>query len=280
MAAPIIFSAVYFLVAIKVLTSGVAGIGAGLYTGTTYLDAYGKTPVEVFRTMLTRPAFVLQTMFSPHKLEYLTDLFMPVLYALPFLSFSIVPSLPNLFLNLFASNTAMSVIPWHYNIILGGTLLAAAVFGIKRMVDRFGGAHKVQVSLVLAGAVAAFGLFGMRWWYLPAEYQPKPYDVTLRTVMQMVPRDATVICPTPLLVHFSDRHRINSAYSLLVTHKDADKVKDYEYIILDGNWQAYEAIGQAQLIQWYRQDPEFQKRYTVQFVENNVAVLRRVKEPT
>ena len=110
---PIAFSVIYFAVAMKLLTSGVTGMGASLYTHTKYLEAYGKSPTEVLGTFATKPGFVLQMMFAEPKLDYLSKLLMPVLYVLPFFSLGALVSMPNLLLNLLSSNSAMTVIYWH-----------------------------------------------------------------------------------------------------------------------------------------------------------------------
>ena len=273
---PIAFSTAYLITAIKLMTSDVTGIGAGLYTGTTYLDAYGKTPSEVFKTFFTRPGFVLQSVFGPLKLDYLWKLFLPVLYLLPLLSFAIIVSIPNLLLNLIASNTAMTVIPWHYNIILGATLVAGSIFGIKRLVDWF----PQQAGKLLFGLpclMAVCSLIGIQFWYQPEEYQSKPYQATLERVVATIPPDAAVLCPTPMSAHFANQSKVLSAYSLLVMDKKPARLTDYDYIILDGNWRAYEAIGQMQLVKLLNENPALAKSYRTVMQENNVFVLARVR---
>ncbi len=273
---PIVFSAVYFIGAIKIMTSGVTGIGVGLYTGATYLDAYGKTPSEVWHTFLTRPGFVLQMVLAPPKLDFLWKLLLPVLFVLPFLSFAIIVSLPNLALNLVASNVAMTVIPWHYNITLGATLVAGSVFGIKRLAGWFP-RHANKLMLGLPGAMVVGSLIGIQFWYRSEEYQPKPYQATLERVLTTIPPDAAVLCPTPMLAHFANQPKVLSAYSALVIYKQPELIIDYDYVILDGNWRAYEAIGQAQLVQLLNQNPALARRFSVVMQENNVYVLRQAR---
>lgn len=274
--APLVFSAAFLITAVKIMTSGVTGIGSGLYTGTTYLDAYGKTPGEVIKTFLTRPGFVFQTVFAPPKLDYLWKLFLPVLYLLPLLSFAIIVSLPNLFLNLVASNPAMTVIPWHYGIILGTTLITSSVFGIKRLADWFP-QHASKLVIGLPAAMVVCSLIGLQFWYQSEDYQPKPYQATLEHVLAMIPPDASVLCPTPMSAHFANQPKVLSAYSLLVVDKKPEQLTDYDFIILDGNWRNYEAIGQMQLVKLFNENPSLQQRFRTVLHEDNVFVLQQVK---
>ncbi|HVM63092.1 MAG TPA: DUF2079 domain-containing protein [Verrucomicrobiae bacterium] len=273
---PIVFSAAYLVGAINVMRSGVSGIGAGLYTGTTYLDAYGKTPGEVLHTFLTRPGFVAQLVFSPPKLDYLWKLFLPALFALPFLSFAIILSLPNLVLNIIASNSAMTVIPWHYGIILGGTLVCGSILGIKRIGDWFP-AWSSKLAVALPAAMVALSLYGMSFWFRAADYEPKSYQATLERAFAMIPAEATIMCPTPMLAHFAEHPRVLSAYSLLVQDKRPDRLPEFDYIILDGNWGAYEAIGQIALVRLLNEQPELRQQYRTLLQENNVYVLQRIR---
>jgi uncharacterized membrane protein len=273
---PLVFSAVYLISAIKIMTSGVAGIGSGLYTGTTYLDAYGRTPGEVLKTFLTRPGFVFQTVFAPPKLDYLWKVLLPVLYFLPFLSFAIIVSLPNLLLNLVASNPSMTVIPWHYSIILGATLITASIFGIKRLADWFP-QHAGKLMIGLSGAMAVCSLIAIQFWYRSEDYQPKPYQATLEHVLAMIPPDVAVLCPTPILAHIASQPKVLSFYSLLVVDKTPQRLTEFDYIILDGNWRSFEAIGQMQLVKLFNENPTLQQRFRVVLHENNVYLLQQVR---
>ena len=215
--------------------------------------------------------------YSPGKaLSTLGQLLLPLLYVLPCLSAAVLVSLPNLLLNLVVPNMAFTVIAWHYNIILGATLLAASVFGIKRIADRFG-KRRDKVAVGLAAAMALLSLFGMKYWYRSEDYEPKPYDAALRRALAAVPPNASVMCPTPMLAHFADQPKVLSAYSLLVIDKRPERLAEFDYIILDGNWRNYEAIGQVQLVQLFNQEPQWQQRYRTVLNEQNVWVLQRMR---
>jgi uncharacterized membrane protein len=261
------------LLGVFLVTKVFTGAGAVLYTGTRYFEAYGKTPGEVLTTFLARPGFVAEAMFGPAKREYLWHLLLPALVAVPFLTWAVVVSLPNLLLNLLGSNTALIVIPWHYNLLLGGTLIAASVFGAHRLAG-WCGAHRERVMVGLPVLMLLGALWGARYWYSGHEYQPRPHQASLDAALAQVPRDATVLAPTPMLAHLSDRSKVNSAYSIFVVHNTPEQLFDYEYLILDGNWRAYEAIGQRPLVAALQTN----QAYRLILNEDNVFVLRRARQ--
>ena len=273
---PIVFSGLYLGFAIFLLRHVFPGMGAPVWEAAYHLGMYGKTYPEIAATFVTRPGFVLQTVFSRERVEYLGQLLLPLLYVLPWLSAAVLVSLPNLLLNLVVPNMAFTVIAWHYNIILGATLLAASVFGIKRIADRFG-KRRDKVAVGLAAAMALLSLFGMKYWYRSEDYEPKPYDAALRRALAAVPPNASVMCPTPMLAHLADQPKVLSAYSLLVIDKRPERLAEFDYIILDGNWRNYEAIGQVQLVQLFNQNPQWQQRYRTVLHEQNVWVLQRMR---
>jgi uncharacterized membrane protein len=265
----------WFFVGVKLLLTLLPGAGAALYAGTPYLDLYGKSPGEVLHTMISRPGFVLQNTFGPEKRHYLLKLLGPLALILPFFSGAIVLSLPNLAINLVASNTAMIQIPWHYGVVLGATLFVAAVYSLARLTPwlsrRFGSRRYARG---IAGGLIVAGLLSTGMWLDTNRFHPPPYLNTLQRAVATVPLDASVICPTPMLAHFSNRPKINTGYSLFVgSLKDPARLADYDYILLDGNWRVGEAYGQIPLYQAVKNDPAYQPV----FMENNVLLLRRVK---
>jgi len=122
-----------------------------------------------------------------------------------------------------------------------------------------------------------FSLIGLQFWYRSEDYQPKPYQATLEHVLAMIPPASAVLCPTPMLAQFSNRPKVLSAYSLLVQEKKPERLTDYDFIILDGNWRNYEAIGQMQLVKLFNENPSLQQRFRSVFHENNMYVLQQVR---
>ena len=94
--------------------------------------------------------------------------------------------------------------------------------------------------------------------------------------MSLIPAQATVLCPTPMLAHFSNRTKVNSAYSIFLgSFKDPRQLTDYEYLVLDGNWRSYEALGQQPLVEALRARND----YRLILNENNVFLLQRIPAP-
>jgi hypothetical protein len=111
-------------------------------------------------------------------------------------------------------------------------------------------------------------------WLDTNRFRPPPYLSTLQRAVAAVPLDASVICPTPMLAHFSNRPKINTGYSVLtVSREDSTQLPQYDYVLLDGNWRVGEAYGQIPLYQAVKNNPAYQPV----FMENNVLLLRHVK---
>jgi hypothetical protein len=113
-----------------------------------------------------------------------------------------------------------------------------------------------------------------RFWYHAEEYKPATEQAQLERALREVPQGASVLTTTPTLAHFSDRPKVNSAYSILVgKFKDPAQLADYDYVLLDGHWRTGEAFAQGPLYEAVKSNPS----YRPVFAENNVLLLRRVK---
>src|SRR5581483_10411034 len=111
--APVVLGAVWFVAALFVIVPYFKTGGGGF----VYLDLYvwmGKTPGEIITTVLTRPAFVLGTIFSAQKVQFLVQVFGPTF------PFSLVRpdilllSAPTLALNLLSRENVQSNITRQY----------------------------------------------------------------------------------------------------------------------------------------------------------------------
>ena len=268
---PLVLGFGWFFVGVKLMLSLLPGAGARLYAATPYLDLYGHTPGEVFRTMLARPGFVLENTFSPEKIRYLLKLLGPLALVLPFFSAAIVLSLPNLAINLIGTNSALIVIPWHYGVVLGATLFIATICSLPKICvwlsRKFG---PKRYGRGFAGALVIVGIFSTGTWLDTNRFRPPPYLNTLQRAVAAVPRDASVICPGPMVAHFSENPRITMARSIL-NNGDINAVGEFDYVILDGNWRNYDALAQQPVVDWIQRTNLFELVWS----ERNVYVLRR-----
>ncbi|MEI6083866.1 MAG: DUF2079 domain-containing protein [Verrucomicrobiota bacterium] len=275
---PVAVGISYFVFASKFFIPWVGGLSAKRYSTLEYLDVYGKSPGEIMKTMLTNPSLVFQTTFSPQKLQYLLKLLGPVCLLLPFLSAAAVLCLPNLAMNLVGTNSAFLVMPWHYGVFLGSALFIAVACSLTTLTRLTGRLFGKPVNLRILGAVViGLNLVGTTMWLDTSRFKPVPQQAILRKVLENIPKTAAVLCPSPMLAHFSHHRAVISAYSLLVIDKKPEQLIDYDYIVLDGNWRNYEAIGQVQLVKLFNEDPQWQQRFRTVLQENNVYVLEQVK---
>jgi uncharacterized membrane protein len=272
---PVIFSVGYLLGAIWLMTKLFAEGGTGVkqYTQMQYLEGYGASPREVLHTILTKPQVVLQNSFSSEKMVYLFKLLLPVGLLLPFLSACIWVAAPNLVLNIVGTNPAFTVIPWHYGVVMGAVLVVATVYGIDR-VCRWTRTRESHLPVVAAALNLVVCILCAGFWFRSTDYIPVPEQAQLERALREVPKNASIVTTTPTLAQFSDRRKVNSAYSILFgKFKDLSQLDQYDYVLLDGHWQTGEAFAQEALYEAVRANHGYQPV----FLENNVLLLRRIE---
>ena len=275
---PLVFGFTYFVVVSKFVMPWAGGNTVLRYASLDYLDAYGKTPHEIFSTMLANPSLVLRNTFSPQKLQYLFKVFGPVLLILPFLSPAVVLCLPNLGMNLVGTNSAFIVIPWHYSVFLGSAIFVAIACGLPTAIRGVKGLLGMTVKArTLGWVVLALNLLCIPMWLDTAAFNPSPQRDVFQRVIDMVPHEASIVCPSAMLAHFSNYQGVNSLYSLLIFRKAPERLLEYDYIMLDGNLRSYEVIPQSQFVQLYNQNPQLQQKFRVVMNEQNVVLLHQVK---
>ena len=82
-----------------------------------------------------------------------------------------------------------------------------------------------------------------------------------------------MLTTTPTLARFSDRPKINCAYSIFVgKFKNPAQLAEYDYILLDGHWRSDDAFAQVPLYDAVKNNPAYQPVFS----ENNVLLLRRL----
>lgn len=269
---PIVFATGWFFLVVKFLASLGQVAGGQLYTQTKYFDLYGKSPVEVLHTFFTHPGFVLGKTFGPDKIGYLIKLLGPLLLFLPFCSVAVVLCVPNLVINLVGTNSALTVMTWHYGVVLGAALFISLVYSLPKVVAwlwrRVGGQDYVKSISV---CIFLLSLSAYPLWLDTSRFESRPECETLRGIVDSVPRDVAVICPSPMLAHFSHQRKLTTAYSLIKNQGGVEKAADYDVVILDGNWRNIEALSQQPLLEWIQKSGA----YDLVLNQNNVFVFQK-----
>lgn len=95
----------------------------------------GDTPLEMVQTLLLRPGYVAQHVFTPEKMLYVLELFGPLLF-LPLLRPDIVLiALPSLMQNLLSPEHIHWSIRYHYQAFVVPFLLVATVYAVTKKDD-------------------------------------------------------------------------------------------------------------------------------------------------
>jgi uncharacterized membrane protein len=194
--APIVMGAVWFVLAVFVIVPHFQTSGGGFIYFETY-GWLGKTPLEMVITLVTKPLYVLQTVFSPQKIEFLLQVFGPTLPFTLLRPDVLLLAAPTLALNLLSQYNVQSNITRQYAAMLYPVAYAAAVLGIawlakqKWLTTRVARAHFVHgaVAWLLVLTVAESLVVGNP---VASQYRhgPSPRANTVRALIASVPADA------------------------------------------------------------------------------------------
>jgi uncharacterized membrane protein len=231
-----LLSLAYFLIVFELLIPSFRTAGADNYIAAFWLGSLGRTIPEVLFNLVAHPLLVLRAIMQPLKLA---NLFM---YLLPL---SLVPLLGGAVLLVAAGNVGLNLLSQsvehtsYFLYYLSPTMpfvFIALVKGVKRLgswIDRCApsGPHaadgvSVAVFALFAGALVANLFFGpsplsLQFWFrnyqiapfrtldfYRAVYYVSPRDRELKSVVSVVPTDASVAAEQHLLPALYDRRSL------------------------------------------------------------------------
>jgi len=122
---------------------------AGTSSFFTRYSEVGSTPGGIVHTALTDPARIVTTAFTGRGLGYLAQLVLPLGLLVVLSPLVLIAAIPELAVNLLSAATTQTSIHFHYTAGLIPVLLAAAVFGAKRVPPRVPVATLVVVILFM-----------------------------------------------------------------------------------------------------------------------------------
>jgi uncharacterized membrane protein len=187
---------------------------AGTSSFFTRYSEVGSTPGGIVHTALTDPLKIVTTAFTGRGLTYLAQLAFPLGLLVVLAPLALIAAVPELAVNLLSAATNQTSIHFHYTAGLIPVLLAAAVFGAKRIPPRV-----PVATLVVVIAVGANYLLGPvpLWHYFPGgeQLQAHAADVTehdriAARALRLIPPHAVVSATNSLGAHLSARRRVLS----------------------------------------------------------------------
>lgn len=177
----------------------------------------GSTFGEAFRTVVTRPVYVLGVALQPAKLEFMLRLLAPLLFLPLFSPGSWIFAAPALAICVLSSVPDMYSMADHHVTSPLTALLLATVLGIdtlsRRLKNRVSPTTFIRVG-ALASLCCTGWIAGMQWQssvYDRLEPLKQPFDDHIASghrLVQRIPDEVTVEAPNHLVPHLTHRDQI------------------------------------------------------------------------
>ena len=247
---------------------------AGTSSFFTRYSEVGSTPGGLVHTALTDPWKIVTTAVTGRGLGYLARLVLPLGLLVVLAPLALIAALPELAINLLSAAATQTSIRFHYTAGLIPVLLAAAVFGAKRL-QRLRPALPVATG-VLTLALASSYLLGPipLWRYFPGgqEHHARAasvseHDRIAARALRLIPHDAVVSATNSLGAHLSARRRVLSFPYL----------QDARWVAADETAPGYAdrlaPLPTAVQLSWLRRSPEWR----LVFERDGILIFHRVR---
>jgi uncharacterized membrane protein len=237
----------------------------------TRYSEVGSTPGGIVHTALTDPAKLVTTAFTGRGLGYLARLVLPLGGLVVLAPLMLIAALPELAVNLLSAATTQTSIRFHYTAGLIPILVAAAVFGAKRVPT-----NVPVATLIVLLCVAANYLLGPVpvWRWLPGGSQVQAHaaevsrhDRIAAQALKLIPPHAVVSASNSLGAHLSARRRILSFPYL----------QDAQWVAADETSPGYAdrlaPLPTAVQLSWLRRNPEWR----LVFERDGILIFHRAR---
>ena len=245
---------------------------AGTSSFFTRYSEVGSTPGGIVHTALTDPWKIVTTAATGRGLGYLAQLVLPLAFLVVLAPLSLIAAVPELAVNLLSAATTQTSIRFHYTAGLIPVLIAAAVFGAKRLPPRI-----PVATIVVVTALAANYLLGPAplWRYFPGgeQHQARAADVSehdriAARAIRLIPPHAVVSATNSLGAHLSARRRVLSFPYL----------QDAQWVAADETAPGYAdrlaPLPTAVQLSWLRRNPEWR----LVFERDGILIFHRASE--
>ncbi|MFL5922072.1 MAG: DUF2079 domain-containing protein [Gaiellaceae bacterium] len=245
---------------------------AGTSSFFTRYSQVGSTPGGIAHTALTDPWKIVTTAVTGRGLGYLAQLVLPLALLVVLAPLALIAAVPELAVNLLSAATTQTSIHFHYTAGLIPVLIAAAVFGAKRLPPRV-----PVATLVVVVAVAGNYLLGPLplWRYFPGggEHQARAAEVSEHDriagrALRLIPEGTVVSATNSLGAHLSARRRVLSFPFL----------QDAQWVAADETAPGYAdrlaPLPTAVQLSWLRRNPEWR----LVFERDGILIFQRASE--
>jgi uncharacterized membrane protein len=245
---------------------------AGTSSFFTRYSEVGSTPGGIVHTALTDPWKIVTTAATGRGVGYLAQLVLPLALLVVLAPLVLLAAVPELAVNLLSAATTQTSIRFHYTAGLIPVLIAAAVFGAKRLPPRI-----PVATIVVVTALAANYLLGPvpLWRYFPGgeQHQARAADVSehdriAARALRLIPPHAVVSTTNSLGAHLSARRRVLSFPYL----------QDAQWVAADETAPGYAdrlaPLPTAVQLSWLRRNPEWR----LVFERDGILIFQRASE--
>ena len=242
---------------------------AGTSSFFTRYSEVGSTPGGIVHTALTDPFKIVTTAFTGRGLGYVARLVLPLAGFVVLAPLVLIAALPELAVNLLSAATTQTSIRFHYTAGLIPILVAAAVFGAKRLPARVPAATIVVVCCVVAnyllGPVPAWRWFPGGQHAQARAAEVSEHDRIATQALKLIPPHAAVSATNSLGAHLSARRRVLSF----------PYVQDAQWVAADETSPGYAdrlaPLPTAVQLSWLRRNPEWR----LVFERDGILIFRR-----
>ena len=245
---------------------------AGTSSFFTRYSEVGSTPGGIVHTAFTDPWKIVTTAVTGRGLGYLAQLVLPLALLVVLAPLALIAAVPELAVNLLSAATTQTSIRFHYTAGVIPVLIAAAVFGAKRLPPRV-----PVATIVVVTALAANYLLGPvpLWRYFPGgeQHQARAADVSEHDriaagALRLIPARAVVSATNSLGAHLSARRRVLSFPYL----------QDAQWVAVDETAPGYAdrlaPLPTAVQLSWLRRNPEWR----LVFERDGILIFHRASE--
>ena len=200
---------------------------------------------DLLISIITRPMYVLQYVFSGQNLVYYVKLFFPVL----FLSFAapeiLLIAFPIFFINVMSNYSFTHDIKSQYTALLTPFIYISMIYGLNRILTFIQRKLTTRLRfihhLVLIGIVGAAGIsfFLQSQAFQATHWLKTDHDRMLDKMLQKIPDEASVSTTNLIGAHVANRYKL---YAFPNRYKEADYVvydfyAPFEYLYSDTSFQ-------------------------------------------
>jgi len=206
------FSIISFLAFYYLVWWAIPSVRKSQHFALSYYSDFGTSPTQVVKNIILSPLKTLGTVFSPEKLLYLLQIFVPLgflsILGLPFLLFAI----PDLGINLLSNNTQLVQIAYQYTASITPFVFISAIYGVYLLQKRFKtSSFSIILYLLFFAILGAYAIGPLPGAYSPnidMFIKPQPNKDVIDAFLSQMPKRFSVAATNNLGSHLSRRQRI------------------------------------------------------------------------